>query len=343
MVGSATFRQALLIFGIPVLIISMMIVLATSNISLSNPSLFTGIAADLMFTVPFIYFLLIRKKKIPKFTVASFFVLGVVLASFIIPEENQFLVIFVKNWILPIIEVSVFALVFIKIRKAIKVFRSTTSTSVDFFTILKTTCSKILPERISIFLAMEIAVFYYGFIYWKKRALRPHEYTYHKNSGTIGLLAGLMMIIAIETYVLHVLAAKWSITAAWVISIISIYSLIQVFGFLKSFFKRPVSIENEKLHLRYGILSETIINLKDIKSVEITSSPIIGNDEIRKLSPLGELENHNIVITLKKDKKEVLYGLYGLRKTYHAIAFHIDLKNEFKAMLDKQISLYNIK
>ncbi|AXT52239.1 hypothetical protein D1818_15845 [Aquimarina sp. BL5] len=184
---------------------------------------------------------------------------------------------------------------------------------------------------------MEIAVFYYGFVSWRKTKLQNNEFSYHKNSGTIPILIALIPIIAIETYVLNILLSKWSITAAWLVSALSIYSGFQIFGFLKSMFKRSFSIEKNTIHLRYGILSEARIDINNIKSIEISSKPIEFNDTVRKLSPLGELESHNIVIHVKKEN--TIIGLYGIKRKFKTLAFYIDNKEEFKEALDKKNSV----
>jgi hypothetical protein len=176
----------------------------------------------------------------------------------------------------------------------------------------------------------EIAVFYYGFIHWKTIKLRPNEFSYHKDSGTVGLLMALVFLIAVETLAIHLLLEQWSIMAAWVLTVISMYSAIQIFGFSKSLLKRPIVITDHVLYLRYGILNETAINIEDI---DLSTTDLKPNSETRKLSVLGALEGHNVVITLKKEN--TLIGLYGIIKNYKVLALHIDDKQDFKATLDE--------
>ncbi|KKK92943.1 hypothetical protein LCGC14_2697830, partial [marine sediment metagenome] len=66
-------------------------------------------------------------------------------------------------------------------------------------------------------------------------------------------------------------------------------------------FKRPIAIHNGPLYLRYGIMAETTIDLKDIDAVEISSKDIASSKETQKLSFLGALESHNVIIYLKKE------------------------------------------
>lgn len=314
----------------------MMVLISKSTIFNANPSILSiGITFDLLLTVPFVYFLLIRKTKIPKTTVVPFLIVGIIICSFILPTENQYYLNLFKTWILPIVELSILSFVIFNVRKGIIRFKQNKSESFDFFTTLKNTCYEILPKGLVIPVVTEIAVFYYGFISWRKRKLRENEFTYHKESGTVTLLIAIIFIVAIETVTIHILLAKWNTTVAWILTCLSIYSGIQIFGFVKSILKRPISIENNKLFLRYGIMNQTTIDLENIDSIEITSKDIELNKETRKLSFLGELESHNMVIRLKEEN--TLIGLYGIKRKYKNLALHVDNKIEFKNRINNAL------
>ena len=315
------------------LIIGVLILLTQSTVFKSHTdSLAIAITFDLLLTVPFVYFLLIRKTNIPKTTVVPLLIFGMVVCTFVLPTENQYYLSLFKTWVFPVIEISIISFVIYKVRKAIKGYKANKEVSVDFFTTLKNTCYELLPNKAVIPVVTEIAVFYYGFMYWRKRELEKNEFSYHKNSGTITLLVAIIGIVAIETVVLHILLAKWSNLAAWILTFLSIYSGLQLFGFLKSMLKRPISIENNQLHLRYGIMTETTIDIKNIDCVEISSKDIEINNETRKLSFLGELESHNVIIRLKEENQ--LIGLYGIKKTYKNIALYVDDKVAFKNQIE---------
>lgn len=326
-------KKNLILIGIPLLIIALIVLVAKSSLFTNNPNILAiGITFDLLLTVPFLYFLLIRKTNIPKTTVVPFLIFGIIICSIILPLENQYYLNLFKTWLLPVVEVSILLFVVYNVRKGIKRYHLNKTNSFDFFTALKNTCYEILPKAAVIPFATEIAVFYYGFIYWRKRTLKEHEFSYHKDSGTISLLIAIILIVAIETVTLHVLLAKWSNTAAWILTVLSVYSGFQLLGFLKSMLKRPISVENDRLYLRYGIMKETTIDLKDIASVEISSKDIELNKITRKLSFLGPLESHNIIIHLKNENE--LIGLYGIKKRYKILALYVDDKVEFKKLID---------
>jgi hypothetical protein len=329
-------QRQLIIFGVPILfIISIVLITKLPVFSLSAKNLSAAITIDLLFTIPLVYLLLIRKTNIPKTTTIPLLILCIIIGTIILPKENQKLLSLFIYWIMPIIELTVLGYVFYNIRKAILKFKNNKKSNFDFFTILKATCYEILPKKVVMFVVTEIAVFYYGFIYWRKKIPKPNEFTYHKKSGTISLLVAIIFIVGIESYVLHVLLAKWNFIVAIVLLFLSIYSGIQIFGFLKSLLKRPYVIEKNQLKLHYGILSETFIDLTEIESIELSNKDIEFDNHNRKLSPLGSLEPHNIIIKLKGTN--ILNGLYGITKEYKTLAFYVDDKMSFKNAIKNAI------
>lgn len=333
---SLNIQKNLIIFGIPILIVGILVLIAKSSFFEVHPNrLSIGITIDLLLTVPVIYLMLIRKTSIPKTTVVPIIIVGMLICSIILPEENQFYLELFKTWILPIVELSIVSYIIHNVSKAVKQYKSNKIESADFFTTLKTTCYEMLPKIAVIPFVTEISVFYYGFVYWKKRELDENEFSYHKESGTITLLIAIIFIVAIETFVLHTLLTKWSNVAAWILTSVSVYSGVQLLGFLKSMYKRPILIKNGKLFLRYGIMNETIISIDNINSIELSSKDIELNKETRKLSFLGELESHNIIIRLKEEN--ILTGLYGTKCKYRNLVLHVDKNAEFKDLLDNAL------
>lgn len=325
-------------FIIPLGLLGTLILLIKFSFLHGNNTLNFAVTADLLLTVPLVYFLLIRKSKIPKTTVIPVMLIGLLIGSYFLPKESQTYLSLFKNWALPVIELSIMTFVIIKVRKAFKTYKKLKNISPDFYTTLKNVCTDILPKKLILPFTTEVAVFYYGFFNWKKRKTSINEFTYHKKSGTPSLLVGFIMVIAIETVALHFLLAKWNLTIAWVLTGLSIYTAVQVLGFTKALTQRPIAIEENKLLLRYGIMNESKISISDIESVVLSKKELKKNKLSKTLSPLGELESHNIIIKLKKEN--TLFGLYGIKKKFMTIGLHIDEPNEFKEKLEKILRQY---
>ncbi|NKI33257.1 hypothetical protein [Croceivirga thetidis] len=332
MKARTSITRLVFIFGMPLVLLTVLFFLV-QNSSIQNYSNWSLVVSiDLLMTIPFIYFLSIRRTKIPKTTILLVILLGLLLGSFWLPEENQFYLAFFKQWVLPILEFLIFSWVAFKVWNFRKTFNSAKRIGADFYGVLYKVCSESFPRRIASLIATEIAVFYYGFLFWKKRAINPNEFTYHKNSGSLSLIGALLVIIGVETYVLHLMVSKWNESVAWALSVLSFYTIIQLFGFAKSMLDRPHKIAEGKLYLRYGIMNEAVITIGDIQSIALSSNELGNEEDFRRLSFLGSLEDHNVVIRLKNE--QFLVGLYGTKKTYKTLSFFVDNKVEFKNRLE---------
>ncbi len=322
-----------LVFGLPIFMIAALALLTTSSEFRENTRLLSiGISIDLLLIIPLVYLILIRNTQIPKTTIIPLLVLGLIVGKTIIPGEHQYYLDLFKNWALPVLELSVLGYIIYNVRKAFQSFKLNKKTNKDFYSILKITCKDILPKPLVIPFITEIAVFYYGFVEWKRRELKDNEFHYHKESGSVSLLAVLIFLITIETLVLHILLAMWNGLIAWILTFLSLYSIIQIFGFLRSMSKRPIIIEDGELYLRYGIMNEAVVDLKDIRSIEISTKDIELNSETKKLSFLGSLESHNLILHLNKEY--TLTGLYGRKSKFTTLAFHVDDKHDFKQYIE---------
>lgn len=322
-------------FGIPLVLFGALIYIMKSSFLPGNDILNFAISVDLLVTVPLVYFLLVRKTTIPKTTVIPVIVVGLLLGTHFLLQDGQTYLNLFKTWALPVIEISILTFIVFKVRRAIKKYKRFQGLTPDFFTALKNICYEILPKKLVIPFATEVAVIYYGFINWKNRTINKNEFTYHKKSGTPALIGAIIFLIGIETFVFHLLLSKWSLTAAWIFSGISIYTAIQMFGFARSLSNRPISINEKYLSLRYGILTEVDITLSDIESIELSKKPIEQGGLTKKLSPFGELESHNVIITLKEEN--TLTGIYGIKKKFKAIGLHIDEPTEFKEKINNAL------
>ncbi|MBO6518221.1 MAG: hypothetical protein JJ975_16920 [Bacteroidia bacterium] len=312
--------------SIPFLAVAILL-LACSVIGMQLPTLslpgtlYLPLTIDLLIVTPLVYFFLVRKTKIPSTTVIPVSVVCLLIGYQILPPEGQTYLNYFKSYALPVLELSILSLIIIKVRKARRLFKQQNSTSHDFYTALRQTCMSILPPKVAGLLVTELSIVYYGLLNWSSVKSEKHTYTHHNRSGTPALLYGFLFLIAIETVALHFLLARWSNLAAWILTGLSIYTALQILGIARSLNKRFYRLDGQELVLSYGILSETSIDIATIEEIELTrTSP--KNKNIQKLTPLGEVESHNILLHLSEAC--TLHGLYGWRKTTRLLAFYVD-------------------
>ena len=316
---------------IPALLFLSLILLLKSSYYKADLSVY--ITIDFVLTIPLLYFLLIRKRAIPKITVLSVTVVSTLIAAFLIPESDQYLLKYVKNIMIPVVEVGVLGFVFYKARLLFKSFKSSNE-STDFFATIQIASEELFPKRIAHFLATEITVFYYLFFSWKSTKTTKNSFSYHKEGTYNSVLLGILLVMLIETFVLHFFIVKWSEITAWILTILSCYTLLQFLALFIAISKRPIEINEERneLIVRFGFAGLATIPLSTIEKVTFSSKEI-EDETIHYFSFLGKLAGHNTILYFKE---EVEYEtIYGIKKNTNALAFIVDDKKAFLETIQK--------
>ncbi|MEL6970871.1 MAG: hypothetical protein AAFZ63_03805 [Bacteroidota bacterium] len=286
-----------------------------------------ALCGDLMITSPLLYYLLVRKTAIPKITVLSVFILGLIIASYLLPAEQQWLPTAIKQYGLPILELGIVGWILYQVFHIRKTFKQQAKT--DFYSALRLATESTFPPHLAKFLSGEIASVYYALFCWRKPVLQSSEFSYHKNSG-VGLIIGTLVgVIMVETFAVHLLLAQWSELAAWIASFLSLYGIIQLIAMARSAAQLPVRIDQVKrsLQLRYGFFAETELVINSIEQIDRTSRVLPEQEGHTSLSPLGSFGSHNLVIHLKTHAH--LERLYGAPKPFTSIAIWVDERDKF--------------
>lgn len=313
---------------IPFLIILSAIWISTLSIFQQAPATFYyAMIIDLIVIVPILYFLFVRKRSISNITTLLVFILGVAVASMIIPMEHQYVLALIKKWILPVFELSIITYILFSFFKASRRVKGIHTGRIDFFTLTKKVSAEILPKRLVIPFATEIAVFYYGLFHWRKMIYNEDEFSYHRTTSTRLILGVFFFLIIIEGVAIHLLLIDWSPTTAWALSILSMYGCFQLFGIARSLSKRPIALQSEQLTLRYGIMTETQVPIRLIKEVTVFTKSVDKSDGYTFLSPFKDMEGHNICIELKEEA--IIEKFYGVKRTFNKILIYLDDPHRF--------------
>ena len=327
--------SSLSVFLVPILMIFSMWILTKSTWFTNYPKqLSLGISIDLLFTMPLVHFFIIRKKKISKLTIASVFVLGLLTADFILPENYHSLLNIVKTYLLPILELTIFSFLVYKANQIYNNFKSHKNSNLDFYDAIQAACKAILPNKIAHLLATEIAVVYYAFFTWKKTELKENHFTNYRENGIKTLLYAFIFIIFIETFAIHNFIEKRSFIIAWILSFLSVYTALQFFALIKSLSKRSIYIDEikQKVVLRFGFFGFAEISFSEINSLEINNKDLPEDKSVLPFSPLGTLGGHNIIFHLKNNIQ--FEGLYGIKKESNKLAVFVDEKRKFVNLIE---------
>ena len=117
-------NHTFLIYGLPIAMILFSILLAISPLLEQYPNLAMGITYDLILTAPLLFIFLSRKNKNSKLHVVAFFILGIVLATVLLPENQQEHLDYIKRYLLPLVELTVAMALIFKIYKGVQLFKS---------------------------------------------------------------------------------------------------------------------------------------------------------------------------------------------------------------------------
>ncbi len=330
---TAVNHRPYLAFGFVITAFLTIIWLVKSPVFHQNLSaLSAAITVDLLLTIPLVYAWLIRKTRVSKFTIAPLVMAGMFSASYMVPAGHQQWLQLFKLFGFPLMEMASLTLVVRKFMAVRRQFSQGCAAGDDFFDVLKKACYATLPRMLAAALTSEISVIYYALINWKTYKPALNQFTYHKNSGTPALMGCLIFLILIESAAMHLLVTRWNATAAWILSGLSLYTALQFFGYARSLNKRFITIDGEQLELRYGIMAQTHIQVHHIDLVELSGRDVPADAKTRKLSPLGQLESHKVILHLNRD--HVLHGLFGKRYRIRALLLHVDQPERFKTALD---------
>jgi len=322
-------QQGPIVYGIPLLIIGIAIAIALSPILHQYPHIAIGITYDLVLTAPLAYLLIIRKRKVPKITVAPIIVLGIVIASFIVPEQQQGHLNAIKTYLLPLIELIVFSILISKIYRGIRTFQSESKHLSDFYAISKSSAKSLFEKKaFASFFASEISMFYYGLGAWRFKKLQKNQFSNYKESASIAMAGGLLLVVFIETFSFHVLLMKWSIVAAWIFTGTSIYSALLIIAHIKALILRPALLTKDSLILKNGLIADIHVPLNQIDSVALCSSEKQSSDiRIGNLGLSKESTTHTLMLYFKTP--QTIEKMYGFTEECDALLFHLDGKAAF--------------
>lgn len=323
-------QSFLWVFLIPILIIGVLIFLSLGSELIVTPATFwySALILDFTLTIPLVYFFLIRKKKISKFTIVPVFILGLVLSTLLIPSEEKGVLTFILNWVFPIVEIIVFAKISHTVFKLVKTLKQTRNQNTDFYEAFLEASAQIFPTKMKHIIASEASLIYYCFFAWRNPKLKSNEFSYHHKTPVVSLLYGFMLLIIAEGIGLHLWLDAYNSILAWVFSALSAYGILQVFGILKSIPKRPIVVNENEVLLKFGLLGSANLAKSNIESIYLNTKDI--PEDIVDLKKLF-LVDHNILITLKNNQR--VPGLYGLKKDAKHIALFVDQPTDFIKMV----------
>jgi len=287
-----------------------------------------GLLADMLLIAPLAYYLIIRKTTVSKLTVLRVFTLGLFIATVLLGSTKTPLLVFIKTWIAPVIELAIIGWMVWKFKRAYQLSKTTQQTAPDFLVHCRNLLHGVFGnETIGNVVASEVSVFYYLFAKPHRATDSSHYFTSHKSNNILLLLYTFLFMFLVEAAIMHLLFQLWNHTAAWVLTGLSIYSCLQLLAHIRAIKARPTIITDTTLILRNGLLGgDAIVPIDVIERIEFSTKDITDSDTI-SMALIKSLENHNVVIYLKEPI--IVTKALGIKKPATVILVNMDEQNSF--------------
>jgi hypothetical protein len=311
------------IVGLPVFVFSACILISRmSSFQHGHPLRTYALLGDLLITAPVLYLLAIRKTKISWITVLRVFVLGLILAGWLFSPQAAPIVPFLKTWVMPVIELSIFWYIG---RKFYTASRKTTTKPIDFLFHSRALLSEFFGSaKIGNAIAAEFAVFCYAFAPRKTALENVTAYTTYRKNGIRLILGIVLWLFLVESAGTHFIIVHWSSTAAWIITVLSAYTCLQLFAHIRAIKARPVLVSAETLIIRNGLAADVVVPLQLIEHIgHVTKKD--RRDGVQ-LALLKGFEGCNVKVQLREEVE--VMRMFGMKKKTATLLFNVDQPEE---------------
>lgn len=89
------------------------------------------------------------------------------------------------------------------------------------------------------------------------------------SSSAGAFTVGFLLVIAIETVVVHLLLRQWSVVAAYALTVISVYSMFWLVGDFRAMGRLPLLLEGDELLVRTGLRFKANVPLPELRAVTL--------------------------------------------------------------------------
>jgi len=282
-----------------------------------------GITFDLTITIPALYwFFVIRTEKARPLSIAPVFMVGTIVAAFLLPCTQQHFLGQLKFVIGPVAEVLLIAALVQRIRKFER------STSSDPYERIAAAVRSLAGEgRVAQIVASEIAVMYYALCCWRRNAEpNARAITFHERNGWGVILFGIVLLIAAEGTAMHLLIGRWNANAAWIWTALDVWAILWLLGDYHALRLRSTTLDDDALRVRYGLRWTLDVPRESILSIgEVTEESQWKQPGILKIAML---DAPKWLITLREPI--IAHGIASLTKETRAIALLPDDEEAFR-------------
>ncbi|MDK1287592.1 hypothetical protein [Pseudoalteromonas umbrosa] len=276
---------------------------------------------DVLIAIPVICFICVKDKKEALLKALILICLAVLIGSYIIPDEHKVLWSYLEQsryLVLAIVLLFELAAVF-SVYWAINI---ALKKGQDPDLSIEQSVSRYLGTgKFAQFLCFEIRMWTFALVpkrIHSKTYQGNAHFSYHQKDGTHSNLLGFIILIAIEIPIVHLLLHFiWSPMAANIVSLLTIFSLVFFIAEYRAIAKRPISLTEDTLIVRYGLYNPIVIPLNNILDIKKNHQPITRGKNLKRFNYSGV---PNIEIILNKPKGTIKSLFIGVDDPTNFIA-----------------------
>ncbi|PGB02757.1 hypothetical protein [Bacillus toyonensis] len=310
-----------------------------------------GSLLDCMFVIPVITYFFIIRKRYSLTYIFPVVIAGYIFARFIIPSDYLQAFSFV-SYIIVTGEIAFVALELFFLYKIVtmlpkiinryKAYRkeySSFSYSIDaaFDDTMKR--SKVISIMLT-----ECKLIYYAFLSWRVKV--PDDeftYSYHKNTGAIGVYMMIIHATVIESIGFHYLLHQWNPVIAWILLILNVYAMIYFIAEIQAMRKNPIIITGKQVMIQIGLGKKIVLPFTQIDNITFYKGESLTAKEEKEVLDATVMEfikePATFEITLKEPVKAQL--LYGFSKTVNRVHLNVDEEREFYNAVSEKLKFIN--
>ncbi len=295
-----------------------------------------GILADLLVTIPALwYVLVVRGRRVPARTLfpilaASFALASVALPPAIRPGKLGLEVV------IAIAELGAIAVLAVALARGVRRARGPGAVA--------ETGPAAIPERIAgaarrafgvdrvaEVLAFEVSTVVYALAGWRMKAPKhAGAFSAYRESGWSMGAIGLGLVLAVEAFPVHVLAARAHPALAWALTASTLYSFLWLVGDFQALRLRPIRVDEDALLVRLGLRWKVRLPWHAIRSV---GEPRAAEEAARKRETLRAVLLGDPTVAIELSEPVVATGPYGIRRTVTRVTLAPDDRATFLAAL----------
>ncbi|AOT11203.1 hypothetical protein [Pseudoalteromonas luteoviolacea] len=275
---------------------------------------------DVFIVLPIICFICIKNKKQALLKLLVLTTLAIFIGSYIIPEQHKVLWpyfeqgrYFVASFII-LFELIALLTVCLAISVALK-------QKLDPDRAIERAITRHVGKgAVATVLCFETRMWTFALFAKQVKATHFHgnvHFSYHEKDGAKSNLLGFIILIAFEIPIVHLLLHFiWSPMAANIVTLLTVFSLIFFIAEYRAIDRRPISLCDEVLHIRYGLYQPIHIPVNNIAKLRGSAEYIKREKHVKRLNYSGV---PNVVIELKKPIGNTQKIYIGLDNPKHFI------------------------